>query len=205
MLRADTLKVDPLPPLSFSVAKGECLAVEGPSGCGKTRLLRAIADLDRAKGQIYLNGAERNEMPAHEWRRQVRYVSPDAGWWSETARGAFPREASGMSEKVSRILAALGLDPKAIDRPLASLARGERQRLALARAFVDDPAVLLLDQPTIGLDAQSSALVDELIRFQILAGRIVLLAGHDRAQLERLAHARLQLARPIAHRGPVAP
>lgn len=205
MLRADTLKVDPLPPLSFSVAKGECLAVEGPSGCGKTRLLRAIADLDLSEGQIYLDGAERNEMPAHEWRRRVRYVSPDAGWWCETARGAFPGDAPGMSEKIGRILSALGLDKKTIDRPLASLARGERQRLALARAFIDDPPVLLLDQPTIGLDAQASALVDELIRFHILAGRIVLLAGHDRAQLERLSHVRLQLARPIAPRGAPAP
>ena len=54
MLRVDHLKVRGLPPLSFSVSKGECLAVEGPSGCGKSLLLRAIADLDPAEGAVFL-------------------------------------------------------------------------------------------------------------------------------------------------------
>ncbi len=204
MLRVDTLKIDPLPPLSFSVARGECLAIEGPSGSGKTRLLRAIADLDRVRGHIYLDGAERNEMPGHAWRRLVRFASAEFSWWSDTARGAFPGEGVGASDKLARLLAALALDPRALDRPLSNLARGERQRLALARTLIDDPAVLLLDQPAMGLDPQLSALVEEAIRFQILAGRVVLLAGNDRGQLDRLAHARLQLARPLPKRGAAA-
>ena len=64
MLRVEHLQAGTLPPLTFEVAAGECLAIEGPSGAGKTLLLRAIADLDPAPGQVFLNGAERNEMPA---------------------------------------------------------------------------------------------------------------------------------------------
>jgi ABC-type iron transport system FetAB ATPase subunit len=93
VLRVDTLKVAPLPPLSFSVANGECLAVEGPSGSGKTRLLRAIADLDPAEGHVFLDGAEKNEMPAPEWRKRVRYACAErpGGPRRRGPRSASPR------------------------------------------------------------------------------------------------------------------
>lgn len=204
LLRVDALKIDPLPPLSFSVAKGECLAIEGPSGSGKTRLLRAIADLDRVRGHVYLDGAERNEMSGHAWRKLVRFASAEFAWWSDTARPAFPGEGTGASDKLARLLAALALEARVMDRPLNTLARGERQRLAFARALIDDPSVLLFDQPAMGLDPQLAALIEETIRYQILAGRIVLIAGNDRNQFDRLAHARLQLARPLPQRGATA-
>lgn len=204
MLRTDALKIDPLPPLSFSVARGECLAIEGPSGCGKTRLLRAIADLDRARGQVSLDGAERHDMPAHIWRRSVRYVTSEPAWWGETARSAFPLSTPGITDKLSRLCAALALDPRSIDLPLAQLSRGERHRWAFVRAVLDEPAVLLLDQPTLGLDPHSTALVEDLIRANILAGRIVLISGTDSGACDRLAHTRLQLARPRALRQAVA-
>ncbi len=64
MLRVERLQVAGLPPLSFEVADGECLAIEGASGAGKTLLLRAIADLDPAAGDVVVDGEERREMPA---------------------------------------------------------------------------------------------------------------------------------------------
>ena len=64
------------------------------------------------------------------------------------------------------------------------------------RALVDEPKVLLLDEPTGALDKGATALVEELIRFQLLAGRSVLIASHDVGLIDRLAHARLQLAPP---------
>jgi len=81
-----------------------------------------------------------------------------------------------------------------LSRPIAELSTGERQRLGLIRALVDEPRVLLLDEPTSALDTTSAAMVEELIKYQLLAERIVLLVSHDVAQIERLAHARLQLA-----------
>jgi ABC-type iron transport system FetAB ATPase subunit len=189
VLRIDYLSLPGLPALSFAIAARECLAVEGPSGCGKTRLLRAIADLDPAAGYVFLEGVERGEVSAPEWRRRVRYVAAEPGWWCATAREQMPRTG-----KLDRLLAALGLEADALDRPLAELSRGERQRLGLLRALADEPQVLLLDEPTSALDPQTGALAEELIKFQMLAGRALVLVSHDAAQVARLAHARLQLA-----------
>jgi ABC-type iron transport system FetAB ATPase subunit len=193
LLRVEHLKIGALPALSFAVADGECLAIEGPSGSGKTRILRAIADLDPAEGQVFLDGAERREMAATNWRRRVRFAAAEPGWWTDTPRGTLPSARAALG-RVPRLLAAVGLDEDVLDRPVAQLSTGERQRIALVRALLDDPKVLLLDEPTGPLDVASSALVEELIRFQILAGKNVLLASHDGALIDRLAHARLQLA-----------
>ena len=195
MLRVEHLQAGTLPPLSFEVAAGECLAIEGPSGAGKTLLLRAIADLDPAPGQVFLNGAERNEMPAPKWRRYVRYCAAEPAWWTDTPREAFGDAAGG---RLDRLLHSLGLDSQLLDRATATLSTGERQRLALARALLDEPPMLLLDEPTAALDPQSAALVEELIKYQTLSGRSALLVSHDRGQIERLAHARLLLSKPEA-------
>lgn len=201
MLRVDYFAVPGLPTLTFEVAAGECLAVEGPSGSGKTRLLRAIADLDPAGGYVFLEGVERGEMAGPAWRRQVRYASAEPAWWADTPREHFPANA-----KLDRLLSALALEPSTLDLPLAELSTGERQRLGLLRAIADEPRVLLLDEPTSALDATSAALAEELIKFQLLAERIVLLVSHDAVQIERLAHARLLLAdaRPVQHTQSVA-
>ncbi|HML42266.1 ABC transporter ATP-binding protein [Hyphomicrobium zavarzinii] len=193
MLRVEHLRIGALPPLSFAVADGECLAIEGPSGSGKTRILRAIADLDPVEGQLFLDGTERREMPATEWRRLARYAAAEPGWWADTPRGTLPA-AAAVQPRIVRLLAAVGLDEDVLDRPVSLLSTGERQRIALVRALVDEPRVLLLDEPTGALDIGSTALVEELIRFQLLAGRSVLIASHDTALIGRLAHARLQLA-----------
>jgi len=60
-----------LQPASFSVSPGECVAVRGPSGAGKTLLLRAVADLDPNEGRVELDGADRESIPAPQWRRKV--------------------------------------------------------------------------------------------------------------------------------------
>jgi ABC-type iron transport system FetAB ATPase subunit len=193
LLRVEHLRIGSLPPLSFSVADGECLAVEGPSGSGKTRILRALADLDPLDAQLFLDGVERREMPAIEWRRAVRYASAEPGWWSDTPRYSIPNISSGLA-RIVRLLAAVGLDEEVLDRDISLLSTGERQRIALVRAMADDPKVLLLDEPTGALDVASTALVEELLRFQLLAGRSILIASHDQALIGRLAHARLQLA-----------
>ncbi|MCB1520560.1 MAG: ATP-binding cassette domain-containing protein [Hyphomicrobiaceae bacterium] len=193
MLRVEKLSIPGLPKLTFEVADGECLAVEGPSGTGKTRLLRAIADLDDVAGHVFLDGAERREMPAWQWRGLVRYAAAEPAWWTDRPREAFASDPQSMTRLVKHI-ADLGLPAAILDRPVAELSTGERQRLALVRALAGGPKVLLLDEPTGALDTQSAALAEELIRFQTLAGRIVLIVSHDPAQIARLADARLQLA-----------
>jgi ABC-type multidrug transport system ATPase subunit len=170
------------------------LAIEGPSGSGKTRLLRALADLDRCKGRIFLDGVEQSELPGPQWRAGMRYIAAEPAWWTDTAKGSFPTNAVALA-RASRLVVALGLTQADTERPLSELSTGERQRLALARALADDPKVLLLDEPTSGLDSASAALVEEVVKFRLLSGHIVLLASHDGGLLARLADARLTLSK----------
>jgi len=193
VLRIDYLSLPGLPALSFEVAARKCLAIEGPSGAGKTRLLRAIADLDPSAGYIFLEGVERSEVSAPEWRRRVRYAAGESAWWGATAREHVPE-----TSKLDRLLSALALEAALLDRPIGELSAGERQRLGLLRAIADEPQVLLLDEPTSALDPQTVALAEELIKFQMLAGRTLLLVSRDAAQVKRLAHARLKLGITIA-------
>jgi ABC-type multidrug transport system ATPase subunit len=191
VLRVERLQVAGLPPLSFEVPAGECLAVEGASGAGKTLLLRAIADLDAAPGDVTLDGEERREVTPQEWRRRVRYCAAEPAWWCDTPRGCL----APVHPRIDRLMQSLDLEESLLDRPVATLSTGERQRLALVRALLDEPKVLLLDEPTGALDPQSTALAEELIRFQLLSGHSVLLVSHDQAQVERLSHARLLLSK----------
>jgi ABC-type multidrug transport system ATPase subunit len=191
MLRVEKLVVPPLPPLSFEVAAGECMGLEGRSGSGKTRILRAIADLDAAAGRISLDGKRQDKMTAPAWRRQVRFVSADFGWFAATALDHTPKGGAG--QKFHRLLSDLDIDASAMRRPIEHLSTGERRRVALALSLADDPRCILLDEPSSGLDPARAALVDEVIRYQILSGRIVVLVSHDAAQLDRLADKRLQL------------
>lgn len=185
--------------MSFQAGDGECVALEGPSGAGKTRLLRAIADLDPSSGRVFVDGAERSEMPATAWRALVRYVSAEPAWWTDTARDGLPIDEAART-RGGRIVSALGLQQTDLDKPLSSLSTGQRQRLALARALADDPKVLLLDEPTGGLDPASAALVEELVRYRLLSGCIVLLVSHDAPLRNRLARARLLIgARQSPH------
>lgn len=194
MLKIDRLALPGLPAISFEVAASECVAIEGPSGAGKTRLLRAIADLDPASGYVYLEGAERGELAGNIWRRRVRYAAAEPAWWADTPRRHISSPAD--MQRFERLAASLGLDRALLDRPIAQLSTGERLRFGLARACADEPAVLLLDEPTGALDQQAVALAEEAIRFQLLSRRAVILVSHDAGQIARLAHKRLLLAAP---------
>ncbi|MCB1546709.1 MAG: ABC transporter ATP-binding protein [Hyphomicrobiaceae bacterium] len=189
----DHLRLPGLPPLTFEIPGGECFAIVGPSGAGKTRLLRAIADLDPVDGHFFLDGAERGEMTAPEWRRRVRYVSAEPGWWEDTPRAHLPAQAM---TRVERLASAVGLDMQLLDRPIAELSTGERQRLSMVRALVDEPKVLLLDEPTSALDAVAAAMVEELLRFQLLSRRVLVLVSHDKALIERMSDSQLILPGP---------
>lgn len=192
MLRVEHLKIGELPSLSFLVSDGECLVIEGPSGSGKTRLLRAIADLEAASGQVFLDGAERCEMPAPRWRTLVRYSAAEPAWWTPTPRQSFPDTERSL-EKLERAMMSLALAPELLDRPVSQLSTGERQRFALLRAAIDEPRVLLLDEPTSALGSGHTALVEEFIRYQLISNRSAIIVSHDDAQIARLADARLQL------------
>jgi phosphate-transporting ATPase len=185
LLQVRDLRTNILKPASFSLAAGECIAVKGPSGAGKTLLLRAIADLDPNQGVVSLEGRDRSTIPGPEWRRLVGYVPAEPGW-TETVGEHF-----GDWTTAAAVLTGLGFPEEAKSWPIARLSTGERLRLALVRALIVRPKVLLLDEPTAALDAASVAAVESLITTRIRAGLAVLWVTHDVGQARRIARRQL--------------
>jgi ABC-type lipoprotein export system ATPase subunit len=113
----------------------------------------------------------------------VIYCGADSGWWRDRVADHFAASAlTGIRALAGR----LGLTDELIDGPVARLSTGERQRMALARAIVLDPPVLLLDEPTGPLDQDSVARVEALLRERMEHGTTLLLVTHDPAQAARL-------------------
>jgi putative ABC transport system ATP-binding protein len=186
VLQVRDLRTTVLKLASFTLAAGECIPVTGPSGAGKTLLLRAIADLDPNDGVVTLDGRDRLTIAAPEWRRLVGYVPAEPGWWAETAGEHF-REW----ETACACLQQLGFSEEIRTWPIARMSTGERLRLALVRALVVRPKVLLLDEPTAALDSASEAAVESLIASRMQTGVAVLWVTHDEAQGKRIARRRL--------------
>jgi phosphate-transporting ATPase len=183
MLQVRDLRTNILKPASFSLSAGECIAVRGPSGAGKTLLLRAIADLDPNDGFVTLDRRDRSTIAGPEWRRLVGYVPAEPGWWADTVGEHFCEWTAALA-----FVRDLGFPEEAKDWPITRLSTGERLRLALIRALMARPKVLLLDEPTAALDAASVAAVEALIRKLIRAGLAVLWVTHDAEQAKRVAH-----------------
>lgn len=178
-------------PYTLHVPPGGCVGLIGASGAGKTRLLRAIADLDPHQGAVALDGVASQDIPGTEWRRRVGLLPADPRWWFDTARAHLSAASNG---DLAGELTALGLDAELIDRPVARLSAGQRQRLALLRLLLRNPACLLLDEPTAHLDPESAARVERRVAlFRKETGAPVLWVGHDAAQLERVAERVLAL------------
>lgn len=181
-LRIRRLTRPGLEPVDLDVAPGECVGVSGPSGAGKTLLLRAIADLDLNQGEVSLDGIERRLTAAPRWRRLVVYLPSESGWWADGVAAHFPDGEAALS-----VFSRLGLETDAIDWEVSRLSTGERQRLALARAFLLSPRVLLLDEPTSGLDPDATEKAEDALRACLRGGTAILMVTHDRDQARRLA------------------
>ena len=178
-------------PFDLNLGAGACAAITGPSGSGKSLFLRMIADLDPNEGKVWLNGTERASLIAPEWRRKVTYVSAESGWWADTVIEHFTRDKRS---EVAGLTARLGLPADLLDASIARLSTGEKQRLALVRALLLCPPVLLLDEPTGPLDEESVTRVEALLRERMAAGISVLLVTHDANQAERLGDRRYRMA-----------
>ncbi len=177
-------------PLDLTVPVGGCAAIAGPSGAGKSLLLRMIADLDVSEGSVRLGNMDRAGVTAPVWRRHVTYVAAEAGWWCARVADHFP---SATRVAAADMAQRLGLDRDAMERSVATLSTGEKQRLALVRALVRRPRALLLDEPSSALDAASVEHVEALLRDTMADGTVLVLVTHDAAQAQRLGTARYRL------------
>lgn len=192
MLKIRRLTRPGLEPVDLDLARGECIAFSGPSGAGKSILLRAIADLDPNEGEVSLDGQSREAQPGPEWRRQVVYVPAEAGWWADRVDDHFPEP--GLAAPV---MEQLGLAAEALGWPVARLSTGEKQRLALTRAFVGAPKVMLLDEPTSGLDPEAAAKVEDMLHQRRGQGLAVILVTHDESQAARMASRRFEMRKGV--------
>jgi spermidine/putrescine transport system ATP-binding protein len=182
-------EIQALKDVTLEVKAGEFFTLLGPSGCGKTTLLRIIAGLELPdKGRISLGGEDITRLPAN--KRQVNTVFqsyalfPHLSIFENVAFGLrsrrFPQEE--IRRRVHRRLEMLGLEEMAERRP-HQLSGGQMQRVALARALVNEPEVLLLDEPMSALDAKLRGQVQvELRRLQRKLGRTFILVTHDQAE-----------------------
>ncbi|WP_346898632.1 ABC transporter ATP-binding protein [uncultured Roseibium sp.] len=180
MFEISDLKTPLIGPVSLSIAPGECVALRGASGAGKSLLLRAVADLDPNEGDALLDQQSRNRMPAPQWRRLVALIPAESGWWTDNVADHFKP-----GPETTALLEAIGL-PESLGWKINRLSTGEKQRLALARALLNKPKVLLLDEPTSALDEQATARVEDIIREQMDLGVTVLLVTHDQTQARRI-------------------
>ncbi|HHI82377.1 MAG TPA: ATP-binding cassette domain-containing protein [Rhizobiales bacterium] len=187
MLEVKGLYNDILKPVSLELAAGECISLEGASGAGKTVFLRALADLDEACGEVFLNGAERNTMSAPQWRKGVRYLAAEPGFWETTLAGHFD---TACLDPGREILVRLGLAGDAMNWRIERMSTGEKQRAGLALGLASNPAVILADEPTSALDAQAAGRVEELLRARMKDGAAIVLVSHDPAFAWRLADRR---------------
>jgi spermidine/putrescine transport system ATP-binding protein len=181
--------------VNLSVAPGEFFTLLGPSGCGKTTLLRVIAGLDTADtGTIFIGGQDVTRLPAI--KRQVNTVFqsyalfPHLTIYENVAFGLRSRKFTETEIK-KRVLHRLEmLDLGALSgRYPHQLSGGQKQRVALARALVNEPEVLLLDEPMSALDARLRAQVqDDLRQLQRQLGRTFILVTHDQAEALVCSH-----------------
>jgi spermidine/putrescine transport system ATP-binding protein len=172
--------------VSLNVPEGKFFTLLGPSGCGKTTLLRIIAGLELPDaGQVILGGQDITSLPAT--RRQVNTVFqsyalfPHLSIFENVAFGLRSRRVpqNEVESRVNRRLEMLGLEEMATRYP-HQLSGGQQQRVALARALVNEPQVLLLDEPMSALDAKLRAQVQvELRRLQRKLGQTFILVTHD--------------------------
>jgi heme exporter protein A len=178
--------------LTFTLEAGQTLAVLGPNGAGKTTLLRLLATLLRPhSGEIRVLG---HALPQESWavRGRIGLLGHEPLLYRElTAREnlAFHAALHGVQDgRAEQLLSAVGMERRA-DEPLRTLSRGMVQRVAVCRALLHDPELLLLDEPRANLDPAASELVEPLIGRA--SGRTRVIVGHDPAGL--LAEADLVL------------
>jgi ABC-2 type transport system ATP-binding protein len=189
-------RVTALKDVSFDVARGECVAILGPNGSGKSTLVRLLATLllpDGGSATVFGHDAFRETRAV---RRLVNRVSVEASFFKKMsavenlsyAARFYGLRASATKDKIPEILGRVGFPKDRRGDPMEHLSRGMQQKVALARALLTAPILLLLDEPTTGLDPRSKQEVQEFIR-EVRAEHdaTVLLCTHDLAEAETLA------------------
>ena len=189
-------RVSALRALDLDIARGETVALLGANGAGKTTLLRILATLDKpTAGQLRIAGLDALRQP-QRLRAQLglvahqTYLHPELTVSEELRFYGRLYGLGGLEERIAELLRRFGLAARTGPR-VAALSRGQQQRLAIARALLHDPAVLLLDEPDTGLDAEGLAALEDVLR---AGDRTVVFSTHNRTWAAAVAGRTLTLS-----------
>ncbi len=181
--------------VSFTVREGEIFGVLGPNGSGKSTLIRLIATLllpDDGSMQVFGYDVVRQPMDV---QRMINRVSVEASFFKKLSPmenliyGArlYGMEGRETRQRVVEILTRLGLEDRSIYKPMEEMSRGMQQKVAIARALLSRPRLLLLDEPTTGLDPRSKREVQAVVReLNQEFSTTILLTTHDMLEAESL-------------------
>jgi ABC-2 type transport system ATP-binding protein len=179
--------------VSLTVDRGELVALLGPNGAGKTTTMRMLAGLIRpTRGAAAIGGVEFTARNGPRLRRRIGFLTEAPGLWDRLTVRENLEIYSGLygvtqpSAKVDALLSRFGLSEHASARS-AELSKGMKQKGALARALLHDPEILLLDEPTAGLDPEIAKHVRDLLEERRAAGCALLVSTHNLDEAERIA------------------
>lgn len=184
--------------VNLKFSKGEICFIAGPTGCGKSSLLKMIyLDAMPSRGRVKMLGKDTYDFSEREIpyvRRKIGVVFQDFRLISTKTvfeNVAYPLEVTGASRyeinrRVPQVLELVGLADK-VDSLPSSLSKGQEQRVSIARSIVNDPLILLADEPTGNLDPDTSwDILKLLMDIQTTRGTTVIVASHDMATVERV-------------------
>ncbi|MCI0610064.1 MAG: heme ABC exporter ATP-binding protein CcmA, partial [Anaerolineae bacterium] len=178
--------------VDFQVQPGEFVALLGPNGAGKTTFLRILASLSRPTfGEVNIAGYKLPTQAA-QVRARIGVVSHLPLLYSDLSAEEnlrFYARLYGITNyqsRITEILEMIGLEPRRRDL-VRTFSRGMGQRLAIGRAILHDPDVMLFDEPYTGLDQDASSVLDDILKTVAKQGRTVVMTSHDLAHAEELA------------------
>ena len=181
--------------VSLRIRRGEIYGILGANGSGKSTLIRLVSTLltlDKGRVEVFGHDVQREEMAV---KRVINRVSVDAAFFKKLsphenlsyAARLYGMDARDAKREAIRILARLGIGEKRLGRPLEQMSRGMQQKVAIARALLTSPTLLLLDEPTTGLDPRSKLDVQSFIEeMRDSHDATIVLTTHDLDEAERL-------------------
>jgi len=179
-LKLKDIKIEHVGPVNLTVKSGEIACISGASGAGKSLLLRAIVDVLPHEGDVQLDGMHASETSPPVWRKTVGLLPAESQWWFETVGEHF-------NCKNSELATRLGFSSETWNWSIARCSTGEKQRLALLRLLCNQPAALLLDEPTGSLDPKNTTMVESIIREYANEKQIpVIWVSHSVEQIKRM-------------------
>lgn len=176
--------------LDFSVAEGEFVALLGPNGAGKTTLLRILATLSRPSSGLVRIASYQLPQASPELRAHLGVVSHQPLLYGDLTAEEnlffFGKLYGVGQERIQEVLELIGLAARQHDL-VRTYSRGMQQRLAIGRAILHNPQILLLDEPHTGLDQEAGEILDRVLREVALEGRTVVMTSHDLVRAAGLA------------------